>query len=159
VGILVGVAIAVLVVDQVTKALVVANMPGRADIDVLGEWLQITYTRNPGAAFSLGGGLTVLLTVIAIAVVVFIFTMASRLGSFAWAVALGALLGGALGNLSDRLFREPGPFRGYVVDWIQVPHYPVFNIADSAVVCGAIAMVYLSLRGRPMSGGRTIVSK
>jgi len=101
----------------------------------------------------------VLLTVIALAVVVFIFTMASRLGSFAWAVALGALLGGALGNLGDRLFREPGPFRGYVVDWIQVPHYPVFNIADSAVVCGAIAMVYLSVRNRPLGGSRTIVSQ
>lgn len=146
-----------LAADQVSKALVVANMPGRADIDLLGDWLQITYTRNPGAAFSLGGGLTVLLTVIAIGVVVFIFTMASRLGSVPWAIALGALLGGALGNLSDRLFREPGPFRGYVVDWIQVPHYPVFNIADSAVVCGAIAMVYLSFRGRPMSGVRTTV--
>jgi len=154
----VAVAIVVLVADQVTKALVVANMPGRPDIDVLGEWLQVTYTRNPGAAFSLGGGLTVLLTCIALAVVVFIFTMASRLGSFAWAVALGALLGGALGNLGDRLFREPSPFRGYVVDWIQVPNYPVFNIADSAVVCGAIAMVYLSVRGRPM-GGRTIVNQ
>jgi len=149
----------VLVADQITKAWVVANMPGRADIDVLGEWLQVTYTRNPGAAFSLGGGLTVLLTVIALAVVVFIFTMASRLGSFAWAVALGALLGGALGNLGDRLFREPGPFRGYVVDWIQVPHYPVFNIADSAVVCGAIAMVYLSVRNRPLGGSRTIVNQ
>ena len=148
-----------LVADQATKAWVVANMSGEPDIDVIGEWLQITYTRNPGAAFSMGGGLTVLLTAIAIAVVVFIVKMSSRLGSLGWAIALGALLGGALGNLTDRLFREPGPFRGYVVDWISVPHWPVFNVADSAVVCGAIAMVVLSVFGVPMTGRGTMVGR
>jgi len=154
VGVLVGVAAAVLLADQLSKAIVVAAMPGRADINLVGEWLQITYTRNPGAAFSVGGGFTVLLTVVAIAVVVFIVKVSARLASLAWAFALGGLLGGALGNLADRLLREPGPFRGYVVDWIQVPNYPVFNIADASIVCSAIAMVWLSFRGTPMDGQR-----
>jgi len=88
-------------------------------------------------------------------VVVVIVRTAPRLGSVGWAVALGGLLGGALGNLTDRLFRGPGPLRGYVVDWIQVPHYPVFNLADSAIVCSAVLMVVLSLRGIQLDGTRT----
>jgi signal peptidase II len=130
-------------------------MPGREPIDIVGDWLQITYTLNPGAAFSMGGSFTVVLTAIAITVAVVIIRMASRLGSTAWAVALGGLLGGALGNLMDRLFRSPGPFRGSVVDWISVPNWPVFNIADSAIFCSAILMVWLSFRGIGLDGSRS----
>ena len=154
-AIVLGVAAGVLLLDQLTKWWVQQVMPGRPPIDVVGEWLQITYTRNPGAAFSLGGSFTIVLSVVAITVVVVIVRMASRLGSVAWAVALGGILGGALGNLTDRLFREPGPLRGHVVDWIAVPNYPVFNIADSAIFCSAILMIYLSFRGIGLDGSRS----
>ena len=149
-----GVAAGVVVLDQLTKWWVQQVIPGRPPIEVLGEWLQITYTRNPGAAFSVGGSFTVILSVVALTVAVVIVRMASRLGSIAWAVALGGILGGALGNLTDRVFREPGLFRGHVVDWIALPHYPVFNIADSAIFCSAALMIYLSLRGVGLDGSR-----
>ena len=129
-------------------------MPGRPPIEVIGEWLQVTYTRNPGAAFSLGGSFTILLSAVAITVALVIVRMASRLGSIAWAIALGGILGGALGNLTDRLLRDPGPFRGHVVDWISVPNYPVFNVADSAIFCSAALMIYLSFRGIGLDGSR-----
>jgi signal peptidase II len=157
VGVLFGVAVAVLVLDQLSKAIIVAIMPARGAVDtfeVIGGFLRITYTRNPGAAFSMGGGLTVVLSVIAISVVVFIVRMSSRLGSLAWAIALGGLLGGALGNLGDRMFRAPAPFRGYVVDWIQLPHWPIFNVADASIVCSAVLMVVLTLRGVSLDGSR-----
>jgi signal peptidase II len=150
------VAAGVWLLDQATKWWVQQNMPGREPIDVLGDWLQITYTLNPGAAFSLGGSFTIVLTVIAITVSVVIVRMSSRLGSTGWAVALGGILGGALGNLTDRLFREPGPFRGYVVDWIALPNWPVFNIADSAIFCSAALMVVLSFRGIGLDGSRAV---
>ena len=140
--------------DQVSKWWVQQVMPGRPPIEVVGEWLQITYARNPGAAFSLGGSFTIVLSVVAITVAIVIVRMASRLGSIAWAIALGGILGGALGNLTDRLLREPGPLRGHVVDWIAVPNYPVFNVADSAIFCSAALMIYLSFRGVGLDGSR-----
>jgi signal peptidase II len=155
--IVLGVAAGVVALDQISKWWVQQVMPARAPIDVIGHWLQITYTRNPGAAFSLGGSFTVVLSVIAITVAVVIVRMASKLGSVAWAVALGGILGGAVGNLIDRLFRAPGPFHGHVVDWIAVPNYPVFNIADSAIFCSAALMIYLSFRGVGLDGSRPSV--
>ncbi len=154
IGLLLAVAAFVVVVDQLAKIWVVATMPGRDPIRVVGSLLQVTYTRNSGAAFSIGTGATWIFTAVAVVVVVVILRTSRRLGSWAWAVAMGALLGGALGNLSDRLFRSPGLGRGHVVDWIQLPHYPVFNLADAAVVCGAIAMVLLSVFGRDLDGSR-----
>jgi signal peptidase II len=85
-------------------------------------------------------------------VIVFILRTSRRIHSVAWAVTLGLLLGGATGNLVDRLLREPGPLRGYVVDWIQLPHWPVFNIADSSIVCGGILAVLLAGRGIRIDG-------
>jgi lipoprotein signal peptidase len=154
-----SVAALVLVCDQLTKAIVVNQMAGREPIELLGDWLRVTYTRNPGAAFSLGGGWTVLLTVIAIGVVVVIIRASSRLASLSWAIALGGILGGALGNLTDRIFRSPGPFHGHVVDWLQLPNWPVFNIADASIVCSAVLMVVLSLRGIPWDGSRPPTSE
>ena len=154
VGVLFGVALVVLLSDQVSKALVVAKMADHDPIAVLGDLLRVTYTRNPGAAFSLGGGFTIVLSAIAIGVVVLIVRVSSRLASLPWALALGGLLGGALGNLSDRIFRAPAPFRGYVVDWIQLPNWPIFNIADAAIVCSAVLMVVLTLRGVSLDGTR-----
>jgi signal peptidase II len=147
-----SIAAGVVVLDQATKVAVVATMPGREPIELLGGLLTITYGRNSGAAFSLGEGLTLIFTAVAIGVVAVVARISGRVRSTAWAVALGCLVGGALGNLVDRIFRAPGPGRGEVVDWIQLPNYPVFNLADSFVVCSAIAMVVLSWRGIPWDG-------
>jgi signal peptidase II len=149
-----AVAIGVWLADVITKSVVVATRADRPPLRVLGTWLQIVYARNPGAAFSLGTGMTIVFSLVAVVVIVVIVRTAPRLGSIGWAVALGGLLGGALGNLTDRLFRAPAPLRGSVVDWIQVPHWPVFNLADSAIVCSAILMVILSFRGSQIDGSR-----
>ncbi len=146
-GVLLVVAVAVLALDQATKILAVAQLdPGRA-VPVLGDVLQLRLIRNPGAAFSLATNLTPALTAAATAVVLAILWISRRVRSLPWAVALGGVLGGALGTLSDRMFRMPGPFRGHVVDFLEVPNWPVFNLADSAIVAGAAAVAVLSLRG------------
>jgi signal peptidase II len=143
-------AVIVLAADVVSKVAIVATIAPGARVHVLGDLLQLTETRNGGAAFSVGTGATVLFTAVACAVVVVIVRQARRLVSTGWALTLGLLLGGALGNLTDRLFRAPGPLRGHVVDWIQLPHWPVFNIADSAIVIGGFLAVLLATRGVPL---------
>jgi signal peptidase II len=145
-------AAAVLVGDVVSKLAIVATVPPAHHVHVLGTLLQITETRNAGAAFSVGTGATILFTAVAVGVVVVIVRELRRLSSRAWAVTLGLLLGGALGNLVDRVFRSPAPLRGHVVDWIQLPHWPVFNIADSAIVIGGALAVLLATRGIPLEG-------
>lgn len=142
-------ALVVLVVDAISKAIVVASMDLGDTVRLIGGVLKIDYTRNAGAAFSIGTGATVLFTGVAVLVVAVIVRQARRLVSRSWAVTLGLLLGGALGNLVDRLFRSPGPFRGHVVDWIELPHWPVFNLADSAIVIGTVVAVLLATRGIP----------
>src|SRR5205085_12641646 len=122
-----------LAADVISKAVVVARMPGHAPVKLIGNLLQITYTRNGGAAFSIGGSMTIVFSVIALGVVVYITRTARNLRSTGWGVALGLLLGGATGNLLDRIFRAPGPFQGHVVDWIELPHWPIFNLADSSI--------------------------
>jgi len=154
VGILVGVALLVLALDIVTKITVVATLSDRQPIRLLGGFLHLRVDRNPGAAFSIGIGLTAVYSVIAILVIVVILRTARRIRSIGWAITLGLLLGGATGNLVDRIFRAPGLFRGWVVDWIQIPHWPVFNLADSAIVCGGILAVLLSARGIRLDGQR-----
>ena len=155
--VLVCVALGVIVLDQLTKHWVVSTIlprmvSGEGPIVLLGGLVKITYTENTGAAFSMGTGMTWVFTLIAVIVAVVILRSSRRLGSILWAIALGGLLGGALGNLIDRLTREPGFGRGYVVDWIQLPHFAVFNLADSAIVGSAILMVALSLFGVEFSG-------
>ena len=142
-------AFAVLVADVVSKVAIVATMHEGETVRVLGRLLRINYTRNAGAAFSIGTGATVLFTAVAVVVAVVIVRQARRLASRSWAVTLGLLLGGALGNLVDRLLRSPGPMRGHVVDWIELPHWPVFNLADSAIVVGVCVAVLLAARGVP----------
>lgn len=154
VAILLGVALLVLALDIVTKVTVVATLSDRAPIRLLGGFLKLRVDRNPGAAFSFGPSLTILFSLIAIAVIVVILRSSRRIHSLGWAIAFGLLLGGATGNLVDRFFRWPGPFRGWVVDWIQVPHWPVFNLADSAIVCGGVLLVLLSARGIRIDGHR-----
>ncbi len=154
VGLLLAVAAFVLVADIVSKAVVVARMPGHAPIRLLGGLLTITYTRNGGAAFSIGTSMTIVFTAIALGVIVYILRAARNLRSIGWAVTLGLLLGGATGNLIDRIFRAPGWFQGHVVDWIELPHWPVFNLADSCIVCAGVLVVLLALRGIRLDGTR-----
>jgi len=156
VGLLLAVAAFVLVADVVSKAIVVAKMPDHPPIRLLGGLLTITYTRNGGAAFSIGTSMTIVFTAIALGVIIYILRAARNLRSVGWAIALGLLLGGATGNLLDRLFRAPGVFQGHVVDWIELPHWPVFNLADSAVVCAGFLVVLLALRGIRLDGTRAL---
>jgi signal peptidase II len=152
--VLVGVALTVLALDIVSKLLVVAKLSGRPPVRLLGGFLHLLVSRNPGAAFSIGTSMTLVFSAIAVSVIVIILRTARRIRSLQWAVTLGLLLGGATGNLLDRIFRSPGLFRGYVVDWIQLPHWPVFNLADSSIVCGGVLAVLLSIRGIQLDGLR-----
>jgi signal peptidase II len=147
-------AAVVLLADLVSKAIVVSRLSNRPPVRVIPHVLTLILTRNAGAAFSIGAGQTIVFTGVALAVVVVIVRTARSLHSRGWAMALGLLLGGALGNLSDRVFRAPGPLRGHVVDWIQLPHWPVFNIADSAIVTGGLLALVLATRGIEMDGSR-----
>ena len=154
-GVLVAIAAFVLAADVISKALVVAHLHDDQPVHLIGNVLMLWLTRNPGAAFSVGTSETVVFTVIAFGVIVYIARTARRLYSLGWAVALGLLLGGAMGNLGDRIFRAPGLFRGDVVDWIAVTRfYPIFNLADSAIVCGGILTVILAMRGQHLDGTR-----
>jgi len=144
----------VFVADLVSKTIVVATLSHRAPIRLLGGFLTLRELRNSGAAFSIGTSVTVVFTLIALGVIVAILRTARRLRSIPWAVTLGLLLGGAAGNLGDRLLRSPGFLRGHVVDWIQLPHWPVFNVADSCIVCGGILAVLLAARGISIDGTR-----
>jgi signal peptidase II len=151
--VLAGVAAFVLAADITTKTLVVAHLREGEPVHVLGDVLMLNLLRNPGAAFSVGTGDTIVFTAIAAAVVVYIARTARNLRSLGWAITLGLLLGGALGNLGDRIFRSPGFLRGNVVDWIEVTRYwPVFNLADSAIVCGGILTVLLVMLGYRLDG-------
>ena len=133
-AVLAGVAVFVLALDAISKALVVANLTPGQPVHVIGSLLQWNLLRNSGAAFSLGTGYTAVFTILAIGVIAYVIRTARRLRSTAYAIAFGLLLGGASGNLADRLLRAPGVFRGNVVDWIDVAHYDgVFNLADSAI--------------------------
>lgn len=149
-----GVVLVVLVLDQATKAWAEHTLADGQRREVIGDLLQLHLAHNPGAAFSTGTGYTFVLTLIALAVIAVCVRMASRLRSRTWALALGLVVGGALGNVCDRLFRDPSPFRGHVVDFIELPHWPIFNIADSAITCAAVLFVYLSFRGIRLDGSR-----
>jgi signal peptidase II len=153
-GTLLAVAAGIFAADLVTKTIVVATLSHRPPLRLLDGLLTLRELRNSGAAFSIGTSMTVVFTLIAVAVVVAILRTARRLRSTPWAITLGLLLGGATGNLGDRLFRSPGPLRGHVVDWIELPHWPVFNVADSAIVCGGILAVLLAARSVRLDGTR-----
>lgn len=150
----VSVALPVYAADQLTKAWAAANLQPDQPRRVIGSILQLNLTRNSGAAFSIATGATWILTLIACLVVVFVVITARRLGSRGWALALGLLLAGSLGNLTDRMFRAPGPGRGQVVDFLQLPHYPIFNLADSAVVTAAVLIAVMAFRGVSIDGTR-----
>ncbi|MDX3227571.1 signal peptidase II [Streptomyces sp. ME19-01-6] len=146
-------------IDLGSKLAVVARLEGRDPVPVIGTWMELRVHRNPGAAFGLGEATTIVFTLIAAAVAVAIVRMSRRLTSTPWAIALGLLLGGALGNLTDRLFRSPGSMRGAVVDFIAVRDFSVMNLADWAITCGGALVVVLSFRGDelgPVSGSSDV---
>jgi signal peptidase II len=147
-------AVVVYGLDVATKAIAIRLLTDRPPVELFGGLLTLRLTANPGAAFSLGTSLTVAFSLIAAAVVVGLLVLARRIGSPLWALALGLLLGGAAGNLTDRLVRDPGPLRGHVVDFLALPHWPVFNVADSAVVAAGVLIVVQSLRGVHLDGSR-----
>ncbi len=156
---LITVAVVVFAADLVSKTIVVATLSQRDPITLLGGLLTLRELRNSGAAFSIGTSVTVVFTLIALGVIVAILRTARRLRSIPWAVTLGLLLGGAAGNLGDRLFRSPGFLRGHVVDWIELPHWPVFNVADSCIVCGGVLAVLLAVRGVSIDGTRNAAGR
>ena len=146
--------------DQIVKALATHHLTEGEPVRVLGGLIYLSLLRNGGAAFSLGSRYTWVFPVITVAVIGWIVWMGRRLRSVPWAVALGLVLGGALGNLADRLFRAPGPFRGHVVDMISLlaPYgrgFAIFNIADSCLTIGVALAVLLELTGRQRDGSRT----
>ena len=149
------VAACVFLIDLSTKVVAVNTLSVNRPVSLLDGLLTLRLTRNPGAAFSFGTGYTVVLSVLAIGVAVAVVRLSSRLGSLVWAVALGLLLGGACGNLTDRLLRDPGPFRGRVVDFVELPNWPIFNAADSAIVLGACLIVLQAVRGVHLDGSHS----
>ena len=150
-------ALLIIGIDQLTKFLAQEYLlprrtSGEGPIEFLGGFVKFTYAENTGAAFSIGSGITWLFTLVAFVVVFVIFRYARRLASLPWALALGGLLGGSLGNLIDRMFRAPGPFQGFVVDFIQLPYWAIFNIADMSIVISGIGIAILLFRGLPIDG-------
>ncbi|MHA7286350.1 signal peptidase II [Arthrobacter sp. MDT3-44] len=143
------------VIDQLTKAWVVSTMSEGQIIPVLPPLLNWRFIRNPGAAFSIGTDYTWVFTIIMVVVAVAIALQVRNIASWGWSVALGLVLGGALGNLTDRLLREPSFGQGHVVDFIALPNFAIFNIADSAVVSGVVLICILTLRGIGMDGRRS----
>lgn len=149
----VAIAVAVVLVDQLTKVWAVHTLEYRGEpVRLLGSVLSLRLLYNSGAALSIAMGMTWLLTIIVIVVVVIIARVVRRIGSVSWAVALGLLLGGALGNLTDRLVRPPGFAQGYVVDFIDYAGWFVGNVADIAIVGAAGLIIVLSLMGVGLDG-------
>ena len=135
-----GTAALVLVLDQLTKHLVVTNLAGRPPVDLIGEVVQLRYTTNSGGAFSLLTGAPLFFGITAIVIVGGLIYASRRAQPLSLLVVLGLVLGGALGNLTDRLLRGEGLLRGEVVDFVKVGWWPVFNVADSCVVVGGILL-------------------
>jgi len=155
-AVLASTAVGIVLIDQVTKAWAVAYLQpriesGEGPIYLIDPLLRLTYVENTGAAWGIGAGYTWIFTIVAVVVGVVIVRFARTITSRAWALALGGLLGGLLGNLIDRLTRPPGPGLGSVVDFIGLPNFPVFNVADMAITCSAVAMIILAWRGIPLS--------
>ena len=132
--------------DLASKIWAVNNLSARNPVKLIGSVFQLTLVRNSGAAFSFATGATIIFTAISLAAVGAIIYYSSKITSLGWATALGLVLGGVLGNLTDRLFRSPGFLNGEVIDWLELKHWPVFNLADSAIVVAAFLAIVLSIR-------------
>lgn len=152
---IIGLTVVVAVLDQLSKVLALSRLDKGADtIWFLGELLGWKLLFNPGAALSIGTGMTWVLTLVALTVVVVVVRISRRIGSVGWALAFGLLLGGAIGNLIDRFFRDPGIARGHVVDFINYGGFFVGNVADIAIVLAAVLIGWMSIRGIAITGER-----
>jgi len=149
-----GVAGLVWALDQVTKQWALARFTQGEAEPFLGRLLQFTLVFNPGAAFSMGTAFTPVITVIMATVATGLLVASLRVGSRWWAMSAGFLLGGALGNLSDRLFRPPGFAHGHVVDFLMLPNFPVFNVADSFITAAAVCILVAAVKDIPFTGAR-----
>ncbi|TNM45145.1 signal peptidase II [Nocardioides albidus] len=149
-----SVTVLMVAVDQVAKVLAVRHLTGEPDREVVGELLQLHLTYNPGAAFSLGTRFTVAITCLAWVATLVVLWASRRVASKVWAVGLGLLLAGIDGNLVDRMTREPGVFRGHVVDFLMLPNWPVFNVADVCINVGVGLILLQVLRGVGLDGRR-----
>jgi signal peptidase II len=149
-----GVAGGLYAADQLSKRAALDNLAGRGDVQVVGEVLQLHLTRNPGAAFSLGTDLTVVLTCLAIVATAVVLWVSRRVVDRLWALGLGAMLAGITGNLTDRMLREPAPFHGHVIDFLKLPNWPIFNVADIAINIGALLVLVQVVRGVRLDGTR-----
>ncbi len=147
-------AVVVYAADQLTKVLALQTLTPGEPVEVIGEFIRFNLIRNPGAAFSIADSATWVLTLIAFGVLAVIIRTARRIGSRGWAWALGLLLGGSVGNLTDRMTREPGPGRGHVVDFIDYFSLFIGNVADIAIVSAAVLIGILALRGIGVDGVR-----
>ncbi|HEY9335132.1 MAG TPA: signal peptidase II [Kribbella sp.] len=154
-----AVGLLVLGLDQLTKALALQQLTPGDPVNVIGSLLKFNLIRNPGAAFSLGSDFTPVISAVQIIVAVGVVWLSRRLGSVGWAVAFGLLFGGAVGNITDRIFREPSAFHGHVVDFLQTPHWAIFNVADMAVTSAAILLVIQTLRGIKLDGSKDVGKK
>ena len=152
-GLLLGIAVVAWLVDLTTKVVAERELADRGPVDVVGSLLRLNLTRNAGAAFSTGESLTPVIALFAAAAFVVVLVLATRVRTTGWAWALGLLLAGIAGNLTDRIFREPGPLRGHVIDFLQLPHWPIFNVADMCINAAAVLIVLQSVRGVPLRGG------
>ena len=147
------VAVIVLTADAISKQQVLTRLPRHPPVRLLHGLLTLDLTFNAGAAFGVGTSYTAIIALIVCGVIAYIIRTACRLRSLAWTIALGLLLGGAMGNLGDRLFRAPGLLRGRVVDWLNLPHFPwTFNLADASITCAAVMIAVLALRGIRIDG-------
>jgi signal peptidase II len=148
------VAVAAYAVDLGTKLLAVAHLTPHQKVDVVGGLLRFDLVRNPGAAFSTGTSYTIVLSAIALLAAGVVIRFGRRLGDRIWAVGLGLLLAGVCGNLTDRVFRDPGFLRGHVVDFLELPHWPVFNVADMLIDAGVALIIIQTWRGIGITGHR-----
>ena len=135
--------------DFATKTWALTSLSSSEPRKIIGSFLQLTLVHNPGAAFSFATGFTFVFSLLALAVVVAVVYFAPKITSGGWQLCIGLLLGGVLGNLTDRIFRVPSFLNGHVIDWIQIPSWPVFNLADSAICVAAFIAFVLSLRNVP----------
>lgn len=148
------IAIAGFIADLLAKNLVLATLDPARPVPLFGGLVTLQLIRNPGAAFSMGENFTVVLALIAICALVGVSVwVVPRIRHVGWAVAIGLLLAGITGNLADRLFREPGPFRGHVIDFIQVPYFAIFNVADICITAAAVMVIWLSMITQVSLGG------
>lgn len=147
-------ALVALAIDQVTKAWAERRLQGEGYVEVFGDWFGLHLTHNPGAAFSLGTAFTEVLSIFAIVATVVVVVLSFRVRARVWGLGLGLLLAGVCGNLADRLFREPAPLHGHVVDFLALPNWPIFNVADICINLAAAVIIVQAVRGIRLDGTR-----